>query len=846
MAQQFVTTDGNLIIPGAYPKISVQQQNAGLSVSGVIALVGEAATGPSYSQETGDLEDSVTFGPDQMGSIVAKYGSGPLVDAARAASQPANDPNITGAPTALLLIKTNSGAKASVALSKIGGGTYSTLVSKLAGEPGNQLFQQVFANGTDGGAAEVRPTTGSFTWIPNVASLNIDLRANGGAALPLTVAANRTPAAFVSDVDALAGITATGGASVATAQSSVGNLSIGSIVGNQMTLSYTGTFTNTPTVGQTLVIPNGSVVQGAGTANVGAYVIISATSNSIVAVKLSDAAKPGAVAGTITAPVTVGSVAVSATVANDMVVYGTVTITLDAANPVDGIGKSLEISELTSGTDLLSRYAFALSATPVTWVSKAASPTLLTSATEYKVELDVTRIADGISEEHSAGGDVALRISYTGTTATITITSTALTTSVVGGSGANLNIQLASFATLADLVAYINAQTGYKALVGTTTLGQLAPTTLDRVTAQGICSTHGSYNGRIKVDAFKFFEAIRTGSAVVQQGTTPARADAGLPATGGPTFFAGGSKGASSTANFTGAMDALEKVTCNFVVPCISRSAAADIADALTDSSSTYDIDSVNAYARTHVLAMSKVKKKRNRQAIVSKRGTFQECRDAASNLASASVACTFQDVKVTDSQGNLTQMQPYIGAAIAAGMQSAGFYRAIVRKFANISGAVMADGSFSDRDDTQVEQALLSGLLPLKRHVSGGFYWVSDQTTWTRDSNFVYNSIQAMYAANIIALTTAQRMEDAFAGASVADITASAALTFLGGIMRDFRRLKLIAPSDDAPEGFKNARVTISGAAMIVEVEIKLAGAIYFIPISFLVSPVSQTATQG
>lgn len=845
MAQQYISVDGRFVIPDAYPRIAVQTQNSGLSISGVIALVGEAETGPSYNQET-DLEDDAQFGPDQIAAIVAKYGSGPVVDAARAAAQPANDPNITGAPSRFIIVKTNQGSKASSPLTKVGGGTYGTLVAQLAGANGNLLYQSVFANGTDGGAAEVRPTTGSFTWIPNVASLNIDLRANGGAALPATIAANRTPTQFVSDVDALAGITASGGASVATAQSSVGNISVGSIVGNQMTLSYTGTFTNTPTVGQTLVIPSGSVIAGAGSANVGAYVITAATSASITAIKLSDAGRGGAVAGTITAPLAVGAIAVSATVANDMVVYGTVTITLDAGNVIDGIGKSLEISELTSGTDLLSRCCFALSSTPVTWVSKSASPTLLTSATEYKVELDVSRINDNVSEEHSAGGDIALKISYSGTTATITITSTTLTTAIVGGTGAALNITLSQFATLADLATYINAQTGYKCSVGTTTLGQLPATALDRVTAQGICSTHGSYNGRIKVDAYKFFEAIRLGSAVVQLGTTAARADAGLPATGGPTYFTGGAKGGSSTANFTAALDALERVTCNFVVTCISRDAAGDIADGATDSSSTYAIDSVNAYVRTHVLAMSKVKKKRNRQGFVSKRGTFQEARDAASNLASARMVMTFQDVKNFDSSGTLVQFQPWMGAAIAAGMQAAGFYRAIVRKFANVSGAVMADGSFSDRDDTNVEDALLSGLLPMKRHQSGGYYWVSDQTTWTKDDNFVYNSIQAMYAADIIALTTALRMADAFAGQSVADITASAALTFLQGIMRDFRRLKLIAPSDDAPEGFKNAKVTISGTAMIVEVEIKLAGAIYFIPISFLVSPVQQTATQG
>ncbi len=60
---------------------------------------------------------------------------------------------------------------------------------------------------------------------------------------------------------------------------------------------------------------------------------------------------------------------------------------------------------------------------------------------------------------------------------------------------------------------------------------------------------------------------------------------------------------------------------------------------------------------------------------------------------------------------------------------------------------------------------------------------------------------------------------------------------------MADFMKLKLIASSDDALAGFKNASITINGPVMLVSAEIKLAGALYFIPISFLVSPVTQSA---
>ena len=134
---------------------------------------------------------------------------------------------------------------------------------------------------------------------------------------------------------------------------------------------------------------------------------------------------------------------------------------------------------------------------------------------------------------------------------------------------------------------------------------------------------------------------------------------------------------------------------------------------------------------------------------------------------------------------------------------------------------------------------------MPAARGQIGGFIWASDQTTYGTDSNFVFNSVQAVYAADTVSLSTAQAMEVAFAGQSTADISASAALSFLEGIMGNMLRLKLIAPSDGAEKGFKNARVQIRGNAMYVSIEIKLASAIDFIQIDFLVSPVQQTAGQ-
>ena len=65
---------------------------------------------------------------------------------------------------------------------------------------------------------------------------------------------------------------------------------------------------------------------------------------------------------------------------------------------VDGLGKSLEISDLGTGGDQLVRTAFVLgTTTPVTWVSVSGVPKLLTSAAEYKVQLNLNRQIDDSS-----------------------------------------------------------------------------------------------------------------------------------------------------------------------------------------------------------------------------------------------------------------------------------------------------------------------------------------------------------------------------------------------------------------------------------------------------------------
>jgi hypothetical protein len=121
MALNYTTDAGTMTIPSAgVSSIKVETSNSGLSTNGVLVLVGEADAGPRFDAEA-SLQDNA-FGPDEISAIVAKYGSGPLVDACIQAANPSNDPNIVGGPARIIPVKTNLSVKAKAALSLFGGG----------------------------------------------------------------------------------------------------------------------------------------------------------------------------------------------------------------------------------------------------------------------------------------------------------------------------------------------------------------------------------------------------------------------------------------------------------------------------------------------------------------------------------------------------------------------------------------------------------------------------------------------------------------------------------------------------------------------------------------------------
>lgn len=461
---------------------------------------------------------------------------------------------------------------------------------------------------------------------------------------------------------------------------------------------------------------------------------------------------------------------------------------------------------------------------------------LVQSSAEDIVEVNIQEPGVNANESFIVGGDICFEIGYLGTSATLAISNSSLATTVVGGLGVSLNLDLSKYATIGQLVDFINSQAGYIANVDGA-FKNLPPSAIDDVTI-GCCSSNaGILAAQIKKDNYAFKKALS--SSVYFDFASSV--EKGLPVAVAKTYLAGGLLGYSSNNDFSGALLALESLVESFVVPLVSQDASADIIEGLTDSQSTYTIDSINNMVKSHVLKMSTPKIKKHRLAIVSKIDTFNNLKKAVGSLSNPRVSFCIQKIKIVNSAGQIQTFAPWMASCIAAGMQSAGFYKGITHKYANIVSFVDPSG-FDSGNNGDMEAALEAGFLYLENTATGS-RWVSDQTSYGFDTNFVYNSLQAMFLADIIALDLAMSFDNAFVGQSLADVDAAAALSFLISKMAQYKKLKLISGSDDAPAGYKNAQVRMNGPVMEVGVECKLSSTVYFAPINLDFSQISTAA---
>lgn len=129
--------------PGAYSQSKVDNSGgAPLGTNDTLFILGESEIG-----KPGSVEGITEFTAEQMDRLIAKYGSGPIVDVALAATRPSPDTSIGGAGR-ILVWKTNAATQASRSVNEATNTNPLLSVKDRAwGSPGNDLSITI-ANGT--------------------------------------------------------------------------------------------------------------------------------------------------------------------------------------------------------------------------------------------------------------------------------------------------------------------------------------------------------------------------------------------------------------------------------------------------------------------------------------------------------------------------------------------------------------------------------------------------------------------------------------------------------------------------------------------------------------------------
>lgn len=447
---------------------------------------------------------------------------------------------------------------------------------------------------------------------------------------------------------------------------------------------------------------------------------------------------------------------------------------------------------------------------------------------------------DSLVESATVGGNTVITITNPAVGSTVTITDT--TIDLFDGTNTT-SLLKSAYNSVSDLASDIALVSGWTASLGTGIDPRLSVNVLDHVTS--LAATSGA---AVKKDA----QEVQDFFAQSQIAAIISPASSGLPAALAETFLAGGAAGATLTSDITTALSKFEKIRVNSIVPLFSRDATADIADRMTDASSTYTIDGIHQAVKTHLSLMATTKKKSERQAYLSVKDTYANAKAKAMNLAFARAQLMIQDIRNIDAQGVIKWFQPWAGAALLAGARGGSpIGNPMTFKYFNMSGIRQTAQAMSTAEqnividfdpDTQYDDAIQAGITFWEAPQTGGFRLVVDNTTYGKDGNWVYNRGNVLYAADILAYDFRSQLENIYVGLKNT-VSAAEIKSTCEAILATYLAQGITVSTSDAKNGFKQLVVQINGNTVNVSVVVKLVEGIDFVLADITLQRASQTA---
>ena len=430
-----------------------------------------------------------------------------------------------------------------------------------------------------------------------------------------------------------------------------------------------------------------------------------------------------------------------------------------------------------------------------------------------------------------------LSIQYTGSgsASTLTIQAGSLVTTCTGDTPSNLSIPLAG-KTVQQLVDLIDAHASYTCTTTLKLASSKLASDLDPISTAADIKTAAVV---LRAQQKEMLDIINGESTLI----TAARVTdvEGTVATSAKQFLSGAVRGAATNSSFQAGFDALLAKRCNIVVPLVARDASALAAEGLTDSTSTFTVDAVNLQALTHCILASNTKNRSERNCYVAKKTSFASAQSAAQDLNHERASMLIQDVEVLSSTGDLVWQEPWAASCLLAGIQAGtDVGTPATFKLINVNGIRHQDYN----PKTQVDLAIAAGIVPLEEVDSGGFRVVVQNSTYSKDANFVYNRPSVLAAADTVAYNLRQQLEAIFVGEKARTGSAEAIKNAVIAIMSTMLSAELIVGDDTNNKlGWKDLTVTLNGNTAIVDITITPVQGIDFILNRITLDSIRQSA---
>lgn len=329
MSIRFQIGGVSTVIPGVYDQFRIANSLPAPAPAGrSVVILGEAEEGVPGSEL--DLRLNFFTSPAEVKDF---YKAGPIVDAAAMLFSNQPSPAFPGSIARLYVYKTNASLRAERTISSPS--NFGDLVAARYGEAGNLIKTQIVD-----AQSETLPTI-TFGYLPSPVSKSFKVSVSGVVSSALTVGADLTASTLQPLLNALTGVSATGG----VAKTDITAAMDVNLTATDDTLTITksagaGLFDASIAANDIAYIAPGSDLAGTADANAGAYLVVSVSTTVLVLKQLKHVVAAGEAniaAFDLTSPVSLAA-------AGQILIDSPITMTFDGTTPA-GAGSTLEILE---------------------------------------------------------------------------------------------------------------------------------------------------------------------------------------------------------------------------------------------------------------------------------------------------------------------------------------------------------------------------------------------------------------------------------------------------------------------------------------------------------------------